>query len=720
VKPLSGVRVLDVSGPIGAYGSKLLAALGADVTMVEPPGGSSLRRWPPFRDSYSLVFEYYAHGKRVITLDWSDEAGLASLADGADIVFVGPTPDQPVAGLTEGALSWAPADAVIVCLTPFGLSGPWSDLRSTPLVSYSMSGLMWKLGAPACPPPPPPGQQIYDQFALHACTAALVCLRERPLRGGQFVELSLHELLAGQDAQVSRYGRTAKFLPRREARNGAVPTGVWPCKDGFIELMAHNPSHWTGFLKVIANPEDLSDPALADRSVRLPKEKWLAERVTHYLAPFTVAELMDALQAERVPYAPWYLPEDFIGDSQPVSRGFWQEFEGGLAFRAPGLPFVCTPALGQTGWRPAAGPSGGMAGLKVLSFGQVIAGNTTAMTLAELGADVVKIESRTRADPNRVRMYEDEPKCFEPDGFETNSFFASLSRSVQSIALDMTDAGDVNRFLLLLVEADVLIENFAGGVMEKWGLPPERLLEVNPRLVYIAISGYGRTGPRARAAAYGANITAYIGLTRRWVSHGTHLDYQAVATAVPAVLAGLAERDRTGRGVFLDLAQSEAAAAMMAPLYLGALNDGEAPDMTDGREGSSLWAGVFACAGDQAWVAVEVRDERDRGAVAALVGDGPLRDALAAWCAGLTPHQAMFLLQKVGVPAGAVHSAEEMFLDPQHAARGAFIEIEHPDLGPLIETRPIYRMSKTNVRVRRPSPRVGQHTEAVFERWLQR
>src|SRR5262249_13090389 len=196
-------------------------------------------------------------------------------------------------------------------------------------------------------------------------------------------------------------------------------------------------------------------------------------------------------------------------------------------------------------------------------------------------------------------------------------------RSVRSITLNMSDEADGERFLALLARADVLIENFGGGVMERWGLTPARLLEVNPRLVFMSISGYGRTGPRARAAAYGANISSYIGLTRVWLSHGTHLDYEASATAVAAVLAALAWRDRSGRGVYVDLAQSEAGAAMMAPLYLGALNGVTAPDLASGGAPSSLVAGVFRCAGEQQWVAVEARDERDWDAAAGVMGLDP-------------------------------------------------------------------------------------------------
>src|SRR5262249_51475807 len=157
----------------------------------------------------------------------------------------------------------------------------------------------------------------------------------------------------------SRYARGIPYSPRRAARLGAVPTGVWPCKDGFVELMAHNPAHWHGFLRVIGSPDDLAaDETLADRAVRLNQEAWLAERVAHHLALFPRAELLDGSRAGRVRCARWSLPADFVDDSQPVSRHFWVEAtrSGGGPLRAPAVPFHAAPDLGTAVDGPPAEP----------------------------------------------------------------------------------------------------------------------------------------------------------------------------------------------------------------------------------------------------------------------------------------------------------------------------------------------------------------------------
>jgi len=374
--------------------------------------------------------------------------------------------------------------------------------------------------------------------------------------------------------------------------------------------------------------------------------------------------------------------------------------------------------------------SDGLAGLRVLSFGTAIAGNVTAMALAELGADVVKIESPLRPDPLRVRIYPDLPRVVEPDGAETNIMFAGFSRSVRDVALDLKSPVDLDTFGALLAVADVLIDNFATGVLDRWGLGPDRLAAINPRLVHVSVSGYGRTGPKAHHLAYGSNINAFLGLSRVWAPHGTQFDYTAVGHALVAMLAGLEQRDRTGRGVAVDLAQTEAGGAVMAPLYLDYLVNGATGVPGPNEVPGAMLSGVFPCRGDDEWLAVELEDLADWEVACALL-DRPdlsgrpdavddMREAFTTWCAGLTPHQAMFRAQRAGLAAGAVQDSEDLFLDAQHRARGFTVTVDHPDLGPLDYGAPIHRFSRTAVGIRHPSPRVGQHTAEVVAEWLGR
>lgn len=371
--------------------------------------------------------------------------------------------------------------------------------------------------------------------------------------------------------------------------------------------------------------------------------------------------------------------------------------------------------------------SAGIAGLRVISFGTAIAGNVTAMTLAELGADVVKVESPNRPDPLRVRVHPELPRVVEPSGAETNIMFAGYSRSVRDVALDMKNPDDLAVFQRLLATADVLLDNYATGVMDRWGLGAARLHEINPRLVHVSVSGFGRTGPRAHFMAYGSNINAFVGLSRVWAPHPTQFDYVAVGHALLAVFAGLAHRDGTGEPVTFDLAQTEAGAAVMAPLYLDYLVNGRTGSPGPNEVPGSRLAGVFRCRGYDEWLAVELEDHGDWQRACALLGRPDLaggddvaamREAWTTWCAPRSPHQAMFLAQRAGLAAGVVQDSEDLYLDAQHRARGFVVVVEHQDIGPLEYPGPVHRFARTPVAVRRPSPRVGQHTAEVVRDWL--
>ncbi|HTF06805.1 MAG TPA: CoA transferase [Asanoa sp.] len=354
--PLAGRRVVDLSGEMGGYGTRLLAELGADVVLVEPPGGLPQRTRPPLRagctgPEASLVFAYYHSSKRGVTLDVTRPAALpllSALAGSADAVVLAPSRRAPVVGLDPDAraVSWAPAGAVVVCLTPFGLSGPYRDLRATHLTSYAMGGLMKRMGPPGGPPRAVPYQQMHDQLALHGAFAVLAGWRDHAVVGGQFVELSLHELIGGQDDQLDRYAAAFDIAGRVPATQ-APPTGVWRCLDGFVEVLVHNPPHWRGFRTLIGAPPELADPAFEQRGARLQRRAAILPLVADRLARLPVAELVERGQALGVPCAAVNEPAGFVDDPQPAARDYWRTTRHPVlgAVRTPGASFRSTPAL---------------------------------------------------------------------------------------------------------------------------------------------------------------------------------------------------------------------------------------------------------------------------------------------------------------------------------------------------------------------------------------
>ena len=708
--PLAGLRVLDLAGEMGAYGSRLLVLAGADVVRIEPAAGEGRRRLPGFE------FAYYHMGKRSVVVDFEAREALPQLTDlgrSADVIFIAPSKRAPVPGWDPDnlTLAWADARAVVCCLTAYGSGGPDDDLRATHLTSFAASGLMHSLGPAAGPPSAFPRNVAYDELSAQAAAMALAALRERPALGGQVVELSLRDMLAYRDSLAfAEFGKTRQVtMTRQEAAPQAPPSGIRETSDGQVDLTVYNPSHWDGFFELVGRPPALADPALRDRAVRGERAAALTPIVEALLRRMTTEEVMSRAQDLRVPCTAVQTPEKAVRDRQFQSRGFFViHHDPALGeFRAPGLPFVSDPPLlrlpdvppSQLAEHPPAEAGASLAGLRIISFGTAIAGNVSATTLAELGADVVKIESPSHPDPLRFGPRPFLPRVYEPSGVETTIMFSAYSRSCRSVALDLKSPDGRETFLRLADQADVLIDNFASGVMASWGLSHQALGERCPRVVMVTHSGFGRTGPRSHYMSYGNTTSTFMGLLR-----GIQPDYFSVAHVLFAVFLGLANRDRTGRGAVVDIAQAEATAAMTAPTLLPALNGAGEVTTSDA---------VLRCAGDDQWVAVELEDEADTATAARLAGEA----GLAAWARTLTAAQAARALQAAGLAASEVRDTAAEFEDAQLWARGSVVAMQHPVLGRVYYPAPFQRFSKTSVAVRRPSAQLGEHTDGVLREW---
>src|SRR6201996_5941950 len=259
--------------------------------------------------------------------------------------------------------------------------------------------------------------------------------------------------------------------------------------------------------------------------------------------------------------------------------------------------------------------------------------------------------------------------------------------------------------------------------MRRWGVGYEQLAAVNPRIVLLSLTGFGHTpGPRSHYLAYGSTVCSFVGLTHAWkYSNGVHFDYISEAHGVLGVLAALAARDRTGLGTHVDLAEVETAASVMGPLLLDYIVNGHDSAPRGNQVLGALLSAVVRCRGDDRWLAVEATSGDDWQELAVLTGrrdlgaaelppddrvSGELAAALADWARDLTPQQAMRLLQRAGIAAGAVQDAEDLVTDPQHRARNFLIEMDHPDLGVAEYAAPPYRLGKEPPAGRRgPPPR---------------
>ncbi|GAC1409194.1 MAG: CaiB/BaiF CoA-transferase family protein [Mycobacterium sp.] len=370
-----------------------------------------------------------------------------------------------------------------------------------------------------------------------------------------------------------------------------------------------------------------------------------------------------------------------------------------------------------------------LAGLRVISFGTFVVGNVCATMLSDLGADVAKVESPRRPEALRSYFSLDHPNIHEPSGVRTTNMFASLTSGQRSISLNMDVESGRELFRRLVAEADVLVENFSPGQMKRWGCGFETLIRQRPGLVMASLTGYGQTGRRASYRAYASNIANYLGLASSWAFDGTHFDFVGAHHAVSAILGAVESVRQGGPAVHIDLAQAETGAAVMAPLYLASVNGGptwsQAPNVVPG----SAMSGVFACLGDDEWVAVDLEDAADARAAHALLelddadavddaATSGLWAALVDWCARLTPYQAVLRLQRAGLAAAVVEDLEDLWRDPQLRSRGCYRDVVHPDIGwrelPASPDQVALGLPRTT----RPGARLGADTAAVLRTWL--
>jgi len=364
---LDGVRVLDLSDQQGAFAGKLLAGLGADVVLVEPPGGSPLRSIPPFWQGVegperSLFFWFYSAGKRGITLDWRTAAGAATLrrlAARADVLIESEAPGT-LAGLGCGsaALRAANPRLVVASITPFGQTGPYRAWRASDTVAQAMGGMMFVNGHRDGPPLRSLGLQAYHQAGIFAAVGVVSALLARDTTGrGQDVDVSLQAAVAGALEHVpGLWHQMGLVAPRQGTLHWTRYFCVGRCRDGWV--MHCTLGDWTSlveWMKADGMGAGLDDPALEDIKTRQAEADRLFAALDAWAARYTVEELVQGAQLRRIPYAAVRPPEALLRDPHLAGRGFFVPIEHpdlGLTVPYPGAPFRLTDAP----WRVARPP----------------------------------------------------------------------------------------------------------------------------------------------------------------------------------------------------------------------------------------------------------------------------------------------------------------------------------------------------------------------------
>ena len=385
---------------------------------------------------------------------------------------------------------------------------------------------------------------------------------------------------------------------------------------------------------------------------------------------------------------------------------------------------------------------GPLDGYRVLDFGWVLAGAVPGMILADMGAEVIKVETRQRMDYMRLGR----PIIGDHPDPEQNPMFHNVNRGKRSITLNTTRPEAVELARRLASQCDVVIENFSPGVMERLGLDYETLSRDNPRLVMASITSNGQTGPLRDLRAYAPSIGALSGLdsTMGYEASGgeggrplglkhAYADLCGALHAVFAITSALHQRTRTGRGQYIDVSMLRATVATMGAGLMEYELTGRVPQPRGNYDPVMAPYGNYPCQGDDEWVSVAVRTEEEwRGLVNAMGSpawaDEPIfasrysrlnhrreLDArLSEWTKAQTAWDATELLQANGVAAFPVLDAEGRLFNPHFQERGLYSEIEHPALGAEPVFNLMWQLSRTPPRIRRHAPLLGEHNNEVF------
>lgn len=381
----------------------------------------------------------------------------------------------------------------------------------------------------------------------------------------------------------------------------------------------------------------------------------------------------------------------------------------------------------QQDFTPAA--SSALAGLRVLDISRLVAANMTSLQLADHGADVIKVEPLPAGDPLRAWQSAD-----------VATFWKAYARNKRSIALDFRSAGATAILERLIAGSDVLIENFKPGTMEKMGLDPARLIERHPRLIVLRVSGFGQTGPYSSRPGFGTLIEAMSGFAARNGEEGGGplLPPLALADMIAGlygafgVMTALHAAHATGRGQVIDLSLLEPMVSMIGPEAADLARTGLVKQRVGNGSFTSSPRNVYR-AKDGGFVAISASIQSMAERVFRLIGKGDLLadprfatnvarvanrcevdHMVGEWIGARTRDEALAQFEAADITAAPILDARDSAADPHFIERGVVVEVPDADIGRMAMHAPLPRLSDTPASLRRPAPRLGEHTRAIL------
>ena len=743
---LDGIRILDFTqGLAGPMACMLLADLEADVIVIEPPGGDRLRDHPGY--------VCWNRNKRRIALDLEKEADLAAvrelLATADAAVFDDSLALREELGLDAAALAQH-HPALLCCELPhWGAPGWWSRLPVN-------DTLLWGLGGGAFAQfswDDVPVQLVTPQLgyahAMLAAGAIAAGLYERARSGlGQRLEVSGVHALASIQSGLALRSNDPNRRRALGARGTAPHYKLYQCADGeWLFLATLLPHHFTAALEALDLLDVWEIEGVEGRfeNIMLPGvARHVRARLERRFAELSRADALRVLHEAGVPRGPvgrrdaWFAGETVAANGM---RAVLEDPELGRV-ELPGLPLRLsdTPAslrhLARTATlaelrqpnpvpraseapRPAWRGQGPLEGIRVLDLGVIIASPFASAILANLGADVIKVEPP------------------EGDAFRRYGLgFVGYNQGKRSVALDLKQTEGRRAFHDLVRRVDVICDNYRPGVLERLGIDYATLSRINPGLVHASVTAYGSSGPAADDPGFDPLLQAQSGLMGAQggddepVFHQVPVNDTASAmVTVLGIVAALYARERTGRGQRVETSlASQSVLCQSGELVRHA---GRPPSPRGGRDCLGLSALERFYAAADGWLGVACAEPAHLRGLCRVIGhpewaerpfaesrsepwDGELAGQLAAEIEGRPREELLARLRERGVPAAPATRVEELHANPLHLANRFFLDIEHPEFGPLTTVRGFADFERTPGGFARRAPLLGEHDAEVL------
>lgn len=796
---LSGIRVVECGGLISApYCGKLLADLGAEVVKVEPPGGDEARQYGPFpgdepHPEKSGLFLYLNLNKRGVTLDIATERGreiLRNLLRNADVLINNYLPNEADAlGFDFAHISDVNPALVLCSLTPYGYTGPYKDLPGYHLNAAALGGSC-VLGVAEREPLTYPLLQGHFQSGVHGAIAVLLALLHRRHTGrGQHCDVAEADVWAGFHAGMSTHAYVFGNFERvrwGSKMPGYYPFAILPCKDGYIAEVTPRFSLFQRFLRLMGDgeiPKWWSDDERFQDRRRLAWDRALREEAdtlqNPWLKAHTKEEIFALCRQHQIPFCPVYNIREVVEHPHLKARRFLTSIAhpvvGSLKYPGPSFRFDDleytpqrpAPLLGehnaevlnaiaagapQEPAQPPTRPSRRAAqkdeadagnlplsGYRVVDLGRFGAGPLTAMILADMGAEVIRVESAESVEPMRHSN-----ENLEGDPNRDPAYY-SFHRNKLCIGLDYTKLEGAALVRALVGVSDVVVENLRPRLLAGIGLDYEALRKVKPDLVMVSLPSAGRPGPLEEVVTFGPTLGALAGIDSlagypggaAMGTQGWYCDWNSPAHAALGVLAALARRDRTGEGAHVEVAQWEATIACLGEAVMDYVMNNRVMMPQGNRHRLMAPHNTYPCKDTDTWISICAKTDHEWRNLCGVIGRPQLADdrrfatcasrisneaavdaAIGEWTVQYSREEATEILQTAHVAAAPVLDGPGRFVNPQLQERGVYRLIDLPEGGVIAVGAAPWKLSGIPEPPYRRAPDFAEHNDYIFNEIL--